>query len=181
MKNILEYNGYFSKIEFNSDDMVLFGKIEGITDLITFESEDATKIEDEFHRAVDDYLIFCEEVGKSPQKAYKGTFNIRISPSLHKEIALKALKNGETLNQTVENAIAEYIKPSTIEWSDLCHAILSARNEKVYKQTQEMWDNTKWENSLFFTSFDNNRCVSYNPVTSYDNRLRKGIIEYAGF
>ncbi len=146
MKNILEYNGYFAKIEFNSDDMILHGKIEGITDLVTFESEDATKIEEEFHRALDDYIVFCEEVGKSPQKSYKGTFNIRISPQLHREIALKALRNGETLNQTVENAIAEYLNPSSKVFPELYTAMISTRTENVYKQSLEMWKRNKLDN-----------------------------------
>lgn len=93
--------------------MILYGKIEGIADLITFESLDATKIEDEFHNAVDDYLTFCKEVGKDPDKSYKGSFNVRISPDLHKKLAIKAFKNDESLKQTVENAISEYLKLSS--------------------------------------------------------------------
>lgn len=111
MNNILEYKGYYTKIMYSSEDRILHGKIEGIGDLVTFKSTDTTKIEEEFHNAVDDYLEFCEEVGKEPDKSYKGTFNIRISPELHKKLALKAFKNNESLNQTVENAIREYLEP----------------------------------------------------------------------
>lgn len=92
MNNIIEYKGYYAKIEYNSYDKILFGKIEGIVDLITFESTDATTIEQEFRNAVDDYLEFCAEVGKDPDKSYKGTFNVRISPDLHKELAIRAFK-----------------------------------------------------------------------------------------
>lgn len=109
MKNILQYKGYHTKIEFDTETFLLRGKIEGINDLVTFESKDPTKIEKEFHAAVDDYLEFCEEVGKEPDKEYKGTFNVRISPKLHKELALVAYKNGETLNSIVEKAIDEYV------------------------------------------------------------------------
>lgn len=120
MKNILEYKGYFTKIEYSSEDMILYGKIEGIADLITFESLDATKIEDEFHNAVDDYSKFCKEVGKDPDKSYKGSFNVRISPDLHKKLAIKAFKNDESLKQTVENAISEYLKLSSEIYTELC-------------------------------------------------------------
>ena len=54
----------FANIEYIVEDKILFGKIEGISDLVTFESADANKIEEEFHKAVDDYLAFCKEVGK---------------------------------------------------------------------------------------------------------------------
>ena len=107
--NILEYKGYHTKIEFDSDEFVLRGKIEGINDLVDFECEDIKDLETEFHEAVDAYLEFCEEVGKEPDKEYRGTFNVRISPALHKKLAIVAMKNGDTLNASVERAILEYV------------------------------------------------------------------------
>ena len=109
MKNILEYKGYHTKIEVDLEDGILYGKIEGIRDLVNFESETLDDLEKEFHLAVDDYLSFCEEVGKTPEKEYKGSFNVRVSPELHRQLALLAFKNSESLNQTVEKAIEAYI------------------------------------------------------------------------
>lgn len=108
--NIFEYKGYHTKIEFDAEDLILRGKIEGISDLVNFECESMQDVEKEFHAAVDDYLAFCEEVGKIPEKEYKGTFNVRISPDLHRKLAMYASKNGETLNSAVESAIAEYVQ-----------------------------------------------------------------------
>ena len=113
MKNMLEYKGYFTKIEYSKDDHVLYGKIEGIKDLVSFESDKVENIETEFHLAVDDYLELCKELNQSPDKPYSGTFNIRIHPSLHRELALRAIKNGESLNSTVEKALRAYITDST--------------------------------------------------------------------
>lgn len=107
--DVLEYKGYHTKIVFDSSTRTVRGKIEGIKDLVDFETGDLSKIEEEFHLAVDDYLEFCEEVGKEPDKEYKGTFNVRISPQLHKEIALHAFNEGISLNAAVENAIKEYV------------------------------------------------------------------------
>lgn len=108
-ENILEYKGYFSKIQYSAEDNVLHGKIEGVADLVTFESSNCDEIEMEFRNAVDDYLEFCKEIGKSPDKPYKGSFNIRISPELHKRADITAQKKGFTLNQLVTNAISEYL------------------------------------------------------------------------
>ena len=44
--------------------------IEGIHDYVDFEAEDVASVEQEFHSAVDDYLAFCEEVGKVPEREY---------------------------------------------------------------------------------------------------------------
>ncbi len=123
MKNILEYKGYYAKVEYSSEDKVLFGKIEGINDLVNFESESTEGIEKEFRNAVDDYLEFCKEVGKEPDKVYKGTFNVRISPELHKKAALVALKNGDSLNKTIEKALEEYTKNTTRTEVVLCEKI----------------------------------------------------------
>lgn len=108
MNNVLEYKGYMARIEYSAQDHVLYGKIEGIKDLVNFESDSADGIEKEFHCAVDDYLELCEELGQSPDKAYSGTFNVRINPILHRKVAMMAIRNGETLNGTVEKAIQLY-------------------------------------------------------------------------
>lgn len=111
--NILEYKGYHTRIEFDNETFSLRGKIEGIGDLVNFSSKDVTTIEKEFHDAVDDYLEFCAEVGKEPDKEYKGTFNIRIEPELHKKLAMKAFKENESLNATVEKAIKAYLNENS--------------------------------------------------------------------
>ena len=71
MTNTLQYKGYSANIEYSAEDKVLYGKIDGIGDLVTFESENVDGIEGAFHDAVDDYLAFCEQIGKAPEKTYK--------------------------------------------------------------------------------------------------------------
>ena len=106
--NYLEYKGYHTVVEFDKDAMTLYGKIEGINDYVDFQCVDPAKVETEFHKAVDDYLAFCEEVGKKPEKEYKGSFNIRIEPVLHKELAVLSDRNGESINSLVEKAIRQF-------------------------------------------------------------------------
>lgn len=108
MNNILEYKGYHTKIEVDTESFCIRGKIEGINDYVDFETSDLSKVEEEFHAAVDDYLAFCEEVGKIPEKEYKGVFNVRIAPELHKAISLIAFKKSISLNAAVEEAISSY-------------------------------------------------------------------------
>ncbi len=109
MSNILKYKGYTAKIEYSVKDKILYGKIEGISDLVSFESDNATEIEKEFHTAVEEYLLFCTEHNKNPEKSYTGTFNVRIAPELHKELASKAIEKDISLNCAVEQAIEQYI------------------------------------------------------------------------
>ena len=107
--NILEYKGYHTRVAFDADDLMLHGKIEGINDFVNFECENMSDVEQAFHDAVDDYLEFCAEVGKSPDREYKGSFNVRIDPELHKQLSNLASKNGESLNASVEKAIRAYV------------------------------------------------------------------------
>ena len=115
--DVMEYKGYHTRIEFDSVSKVLHGKIEGINDLITFESDSVSEIESEFHKAVDDYLKFCEEIGQEPDKEYKGTFNIRITPELHKKLVEISFMNNESLNNTVERAIDFYVHSEELKMS----------------------------------------------------------------
>ncbi len=107
--NILEYKGYHTKVEFDSESCVLWGKIEGISDLVDYECENPQDVVKEFHAAVDEYIDFCKEVGKEPDREYKGSFNVRISPELHKQLANTAIRTGDTLNASVEKAIEAYV------------------------------------------------------------------------
>ena len=58
---------------------------------------------------VDNYLIFCEEVGKTPEKEYKGVFNVRVTPELHRALSTIAFQKSETLNSIVEEALENYV------------------------------------------------------------------------
>ena len=62
------YKGYECDYQYDEEDLNWYGKIEGIRDLVNFESETYDGLEEEFHKAVDDYLKFCEEMGKEPNK-----------------------------------------------------------------------------------------------------------------
>ncbi len=109
MKNIMEYNGYYGSTFLSEEDGCLFGKILGIRDVFTYEGESVKSLQKAFHDAVDDYLNMCREHGKTPEKAYKGTFNVRISPELHQKLALTAISEDVTLNSCVESAISQYV------------------------------------------------------------------------
>jgi predicted HicB family RNase H-like nuclease len=105
MKDILKYKEFISSIHYSSDDEVFFGKIEGISDLITFEGTTVSELKSSFHEAIDDYLFLCEEASKDPLKSYKGSFNVRVSSDLHKKASEIATIEGKTLNQFVQQAI----------------------------------------------------------------------------
>ena len=109
MKNTMEYKGYIGSVEFSEADGVFFGKVIGIKALISYEGTNAKELVDDFHGAIDDYLTLCANQGIAPEKAYKGSFNIRISPELHKQAVVCALSQQISLNNLVENALQNYV------------------------------------------------------------------------
>ncbi len=144
MNNILKYKNYYTKIEFVADSKTLFGKIEGIQDLVTFESDDIKCIEEEFHKAVDEYLEFCEEVGKIPDRTYNGSFNVRIDSSLHREISLYALRNGISLNQAVEQSIRNFLSSERTYIKHVFSFIdIDSLFKKVVEGNRYLWESNK--------------------------------------
>ena len=109
MKNTMEYKGYIGSVEFSETDELFFGQGQGIRSLISYEGINAKELVSDFHESVDAYLKFCEEEGIEPEKAYKGSFNIRISPELHKQIAICAISKQVSLNSLVEKALQNYM------------------------------------------------------------------------
>ena len=109
MKNTLSYMGYFGSVEFSDEDDVFHGRIIGINDHITYEGNCVKSLRKDFISAVDEYIETCAELGKEPEKAYKGSFNVRIEPALHRQLAVYSLSRGKSLNSAVEEAIRNYI------------------------------------------------------------------------
>ena len=63
-----------------------------------------------FHEAVDDYLAYCEDEGIEPDKSYSGVLNVRLTPALHRQIAILARQAGLTLNAYIKNALEEKVE-----------------------------------------------------------------------
>jgi len=109
MRNTMKYKDYNGSVEYSDEDSVFFGRIIGINDRITFDGDNVKSLRVNFEEAVDGYLEVCSQTGKEPDKTYKGTFNVRIAPELHRDLAIYSTSHGKTLNSTVEEAIRSYI------------------------------------------------------------------------
>ncbi|MDR2934554.1 MAG: type II toxin-antitoxin system HicB family antitoxin [Candidatus Adiutrix sp.] len=109
MNGHLNYKGYAGSIEFSEDDAVFHGKVTGLKSLITFEGASVADLTADFHNAVNEYLAFCAETGKQPEKPFKGSFNVRIKADLHRRAAQAASARGISLNALVEDAIRQAV------------------------------------------------------------------------
>ena len=110
MNNIMQYKGYVGSVEFSETDNVLYGKVQGIRSLISYEGTTVRELLDDFHGAVDDYLAACEEEGSKPEVAYKGSLNVRFKdPDTHRRIAVYAIKHGQTINSFIDDCVVKQL------------------------------------------------------------------------
>lgn len=110
MKNTIEYKGYIGSVEFSQEDALFFGKVLGIRALISYEGSNAKELIKDFKNAVDDYLESCKKNGVKPEIAYKGSFNVRISSDLHKQVVLAAMAQNISLNSFVEHSLERSVQ-----------------------------------------------------------------------
>ena len=110
--NTMTYKGYLGSVSYSDKDQVFYGKIEGINGLVNFEGESVKELTAAFHEAVDDYLAYCEDEGITPDKSYTGALNVRLTPSIHRQIAMLALQAGLSINAYIKEALEEKVGAS---------------------------------------------------------------------
>jgi predicted HicB family RNase H-like nuclease len=113
MSETLQYKGYDGLVLYSAEDKLLYGYIASIRDMVTYEGAGIKDLEANFHAAVDEYLAFCKETGKTPDVPFKGTFNVRVGRDLHRRAALLAESRKIKLNTVVQQALEEYLSQAS--------------------------------------------------------------------
>ena len=108
--NTMTYKGYIGSVNYSDKDQVFFGKIEGINGLVNFEGESVKELTEAFHEAVDDYLAYCQDEGIEPDKSYTGVLNVRLTPAIHRQIAMLALQAGLSINAYIKDTLEEKVE-----------------------------------------------------------------------
>lgn len=88
-----------------ADDGVFLGRVSGLGDVISFEGATFAEVEQAFRDSIDDYLAFCAERGKPPDRPYRGKIPLRVSPETHRRAATRARAAGMSLNQWIAHRI----------------------------------------------------------------------------
>jgi len=106
---MMEYKGYLGTVEYDAEAKIFHGDIINTRDVITFQGTTVNEIDRAFKESINDYIAWCKEEGAEPEKPYSGKFNVRLSPELHRQIAILAKKKRVSLNSFVEKAITDEI------------------------------------------------------------------------
>ncbi len=102
--NAMTYKGYTGIFEFIPDDDEFHGRVIGIRDVIHFSGSSVGELRQALADSVEDYLDLCANAGKTPEKPYSGQFRLRLSPEVHRLLAVAAKTKGKSLNEFVTDA-----------------------------------------------------------------------------
>ncbi len=102
---MLEYKGYYGSINISTEDNCLFGKMEYISPLVTFESQTVKGLKGAFVDAVDDYLMDCEKQGSKPEGPFNGLIDVSVGSSIHQAAEAQAREQNISIDEFVKNAL----------------------------------------------------------------------------
>jgi predicted HicB family RNase H-like nuclease len=97
----MTYKGYEGIARFDEDAEMFTGEVINTRDVITFQGRSVAELKHAFKGSIDDYLEYCAARREEPEKPFSGTFTVRLSPELHRHIALEARRRGKSLNAYV--------------------------------------------------------------------------------
>ncbi len=95
---MMEYKGYVSCVEFDSDAEIFHGEVINTRDVLTFQGTTVDELKQALADTVEDYLEFCLERGEEPDKRFSGKFVVRVDPAIHRDLYVEARARGISLN-----------------------------------------------------------------------------------
>jgi predicted HicB family RNase H-like nuclease len=104
--------GCAASMEIDVTAGLLIGRVLHIDDVVMFQADRTSDLEQEFHTNVDVYLEVCAEQGKQPSKPHLGEFVVRTSPDLHAQILRADQAEGKCMNTWIEDTLAAAAKAS---------------------------------------------------------------------
>ena len=103
---LLKYKGYSGSVEYDEKENYFTGQVLGLRrDCIIYEGNSIDELIRDFHEGIDHYLQVCKEKGSQPERPYSGRLLLRISPTLHGELAEKASDKGLSLNEYISRTL----------------------------------------------------------------------------
>ncbi len=115
---MIDYKGYSAVFEYDESVEAFHGRVVGLRDVVTFEGRSVAELRKEMKASIEDYLEFCAESGRDPEKPYRGEFLVRTSPELHRAAAHEAESEGMSLNAWVERAITSVVREESPAWTE---------------------------------------------------------------
>ena len=101
----MTHDGYVATIELDEEAGLFHGEVINTRDVLTFQGRTLDELNIAFADTIADYVAWCRERGKEPQRPYSGSFTVRISPELHRRVATAAARSGKSVNTFVAETL----------------------------------------------------------------------------
>jgi predicted HicB family RNase H-like nuclease len=99
------HDGYVATIDLDEDAGRFHGEVINTRDVLTFQGRTIDELKTAFADTIADYVDWCRERGKEPERPYSGNFTVRISPELHRRVATAAARSGKSVNTFVAETL----------------------------------------------------------------------------
>lgn len=109
----MKYKGYHGQVSYDEDAKLFHGEVVGLRDVITFQGTSVKELEKAFKDSVDEYLDFCKELRRAPEKPFSGKLILRLPPEIHERAAYEAKSSGQSLNGWIKQGIEYQLSSHT--------------------------------------------------------------------
>lgn len=104
---MLVHKGYTGRVEFDDEAGIFHGEVIDLKDVITFQGRSVEELEQAFRDSIDDYMDFCAERNEEPDKPFTGKLTLQLRPELHRRVYVRALREGKSLDEWINDRLAE--------------------------------------------------------------------------
>ncbi|MBB2156644.1 type II toxin-antitoxin system HicB family antitoxin [Gluconacetobacter diazotrophicus] len=107
MNNVMTIGGHRAVVQFDPEIGMFRGEFVGLSGGADFYADSVAGLQREGETSLRVFLEMCAEKGIDPVRHYSGKFQVRVNEELHARAAEAAAARGVSLNQFVQDAIAE--------------------------------------------------------------------------
>ena len=90
----MEHDEYTVTVEFDDEAGFFHGDVFGTRGGFTFQGDTATELKEAFNDSLADYLMFCAERGREPDRVFTGEVLCKVATDVHRAIT-EAAKSAE--------------------------------------------------------------------------------------
>jgi predicted HicB family RNase H-like nuclease len=98
-------DGYVARVELDEEVGLFHGEVINTRDVLTFQGRTLDELKVAFADTIADYVEWCRERGKEPERPYSGNFTVRVSPELHRRVAAAAAREGKSVNAFISSVL----------------------------------------------------------------------------
>lgn len=74
---------YQGQVNYDEEAKFFHGEVVGLRDAITFQGTSLDELEQAFKDSINEYLDFCKELKRTPEKPFSGKLILRLPPEIH--------------------------------------------------------------------------------------------------